>query len=124
MLSIKINIMKRKFFVLALFAALLGLSACSNLQPNYPEMYVVNGSDYSVEVYCDNHFVTAASAHNNSGQTTLDNVSINLPVYVELYHYDTKGNYVRKLIWENYYFRWDKTYKMTITNSGATLLQL
>lgn len=124
MLSIEINIMKRKFIILAFFAALLGFSSCNSLQPSYPVLYVVNTSDYSVEVYCDNHFVTAASAHNNSGQTTLDNVSINLPVYVELYYYDKKGNYVGKGKWENYYFRWDKTYKMTITNSGATLLQL
>lgn len=116
--------MKRKFIILALFVALLGLSSCNSLQPSCPILYVVNASDYSVEVYCDNLFVTAAGAHNNSGAITLSNVSINLPVYVEMRYYDKNGNYAGNGKWENYYFRWDKTYKITVTNSGSTITQL
>jgi len=119
--------MKNKIFVMAFVALIIGtFSSCKKdqVQDNYPILYVVNGTDYSVEVYCDNHFVATAEAHNNSGKVELSNISINLPVYVEAEFYDKKGNRVRGYEWNKYYFRWDKSYKMTLTNSSGTMTQL
>ena len=113
--------MKKKFFILVLFAAMLGLSSCGDMFKNsYPILYVVNSSDYSVNVYCDNHPVASVSAHNNSGKVELDNVSINLPVYVEAIFYDSKGKKVGGYNWSSRYFRWNKSYKMTLTNSSSS----
>lgn len=91
---------------------------------NYPILYVVNGSDYKVNVYCDNYLVATASSHNNSGAVKLSNTSINLPVYIEAVFYNSKNNYVGRYIWDDYYFNWGKSYKMTLTNSGGTLTRL
>ena len=44
-------------------------SSCNNngVVGNYPILYVVNGTDYPVNVYCDNRLVASAGAHNKSG---------------------------------------------------------
>ena len=111
--------MKCKILLLALVAMLIGtLTSCNN--DDYPILYVVNGTDYSVNVYCDNRFVTSADAHNNSGKVVLSNTSVNLPVYVEAEFYDSKGKKVRTYTWHDQYFRWNRSYKMTLTNSTST----
>ena len=53
----------------------------------------------------------------------MNNVSINLPVLVEVYFYDSKHNYVGKVNWKNYYFKWNKNYKLTIFSSSQAQLQ-
>lgn len=123
--------MKHKFLVLALLALILGsFNSCkkdagSNDYPiDYPILYVVNGSDYKVNVYCDNLLVATAGAHYNSGAVKLSNTSINLPVYVEAEFYDSNNNYIGCYKWNDYYFRWNKLYKMTLTNSGGTITQI
>ena len=116
--------MKKNVFILALLTTLLGFTSCiSEPEMNRPDLYVVNGSDYSVQVYCDNHLVTTASAHSNSGRTPLIDVSINIPVFVEAKFYDKKGEYVGRYSWNNYYFTWNASYKMTLQNSGGQLTQ-
>ena len=115
--------MKNKIFFMALVALIIGtFSSCKKdqVQDNYPILYVVNGTDYSVEVYCDNRFVATAEAHNNSGKVELSNISINLPVYVEAEFYDKQGDRIGNYKWNNFYFRWNKSYKMTLTNSSST----
>ena len=119
--------MKRKLILMALFAILLGsFTSCNNegVGGNYPILYVVNGSDYKVNVYCDNLLVATASSHNNSGAVKLSNTSINLPVYIEAEFYNAKSNYVGHYTWNSYYFKWNKSYKMTLTNSGGTITEL
>lgn len=115
--------MKHKIILLAILAMLTAMfSSCKkeNMSGNYPVLYVVNGTDYAVDVYCDNHLVATAGAHNNSGGVTLSNISINLPVYVEAEFLDSKGKVVHNYNWTNYYFRWNKSYKMTLTTSSST----
>ena len=115
--------MKRKIILMALVALLAGVfSSCKKdgVMGDYPILYVVNGTDYSVNVYCDNHLVTTAGAHNNSGKVVLSNTSVNLPVYVEAEFYDKKGNRVGGYEWNNYYFQWNKSYKMTLTGSSSS----
>lgn len=115
--------MKHKIFLMAIIAMLVGtFSSCNNngVVGNYPILYVVNGTDYPVNVYCDNRLVASAGAHNNSGKVVLSNTSVNLPVYVEAEFYDKKGNRVGAYNWTNYYFQWNKSYKMTLTNSSST----
>lgn len=115
--------MKHKIILMALVALLVGtFSSCNKdgVMGNYPILYVVNGTDYSVNVYCDNHLVATAGAHNNSGKVVLSNTSVNLPVYVEAEFYDKKGNRVGGYEWNNYYFQWNKSYKMTLTGSSST----
>lgn len=115
--------MKHKFLLMALVALLVGtFSSCNKdgVIGNYPILYVVNGTDYSVNVYCDNQLVATAGAHNNSGEVVLASTSVNLPVYVEAICYDKKGNKVNGYNWNKYYFRWDTSYKMTLTTSTST----
>ena len=115
--------MEHKFLLLALVAMLTGMFTSCNkdgVLGNYPILYVVNGTDYSVNVYCDNRLVASAGAHNNSGKVELSNTSVNLPVYVEAEFYDSKGKRVGAYEWNNYYFQWNKSYKMTLTNSSST----
>ncbi|MBR3408221.1 MAG: hypothetical protein IKG86_05210 [Paludibacteraceae bacterium] len=115
--------MKKQFLLMAIIAMLVGTFSSCNRNGNVgndPILYVVNGSDYSANVYCDNHLVATAGAHNNSGKVELSNVSINMPVYVEVIFYNNKGNKVNGYTWNSYYFRWDRTYKMTLTNSSST----
>ena len=119
--------MKHKIIFLALVALFVGtFSSCNKdgVIGNYPILYVVNGSDYKVNVYCDNLLVATAGAHNNSGAIQLSNTSINLPVYVEAEFYDSKNKYVGRYSWNSYYFSWNKSYKMTLNNSGGTMTQL
>lgn len=115
--------MKRIFILMALVALLAGtFSSCNKdgVMGDYPILYVVNGTDYSVNVYCDNRLVATASAHNNSGKIVLSSTSVNLPVYVEAEFYDKKGNRVGGYDWNNYYFQWNRSYKMTLTGSSST----
>lgn len=114
--------MKKKFILFTLLALLAGTfcSCDKNGTSNYPILYVVNGTNYTVDVYCDNHLVASVGAHNNSGAVKLNNVSVNLPVYVEADFFDSKGSRVGGYTWNNYYFKWDKSYKMTLTNSAST----
>lgn len=116
--------MKNKIFFMALVAILsFTFSSCSKTELNYPAFYVVNSSNYLADVYCDNHFITTTTAHGNSGKVVMNNVSINLPVLVEVYFYDSKHNYVGKVNWKNYYFKWNKNYKLTIFSSSQAQLQ-
>lgn len=114
--------MKHKIILVALVALLGGVFTSCNKKGNkdFPILYVVNGTDYSVNVYCDNHWVASAGAHNNSGKVELSNTSINVPVYVEAEFCDTKGKVVGSYEWNSYYFKWNKSYKMTLTNSSST----
>jgi hypothetical protein len=115
--------MKHKIILLAMLAMLVGtFSSCdgNGVVDNYPILYVVNGTDYAVNVYCDNHLVATAGAHNNSGKVVLSNTSVNLPVYVEAEFYDKKGNRIGGYEWTKYYFQWNRSYKMTLTNSSST----
>ncbi len=119
--------MKKQILFLAFIAMLVGTFCSCNkngVMGDYPILYVVNGTDYSVNVYCDNRLVTSAGAHNNSGKVKLSNISVNLPVYVEAEFYDIKGNRVGTDTWNNYYFQWNRTYKMTLTNSTSTIAEL
>ena len=114
---------------MAIVAVLLGVfCSCSNNKDtevlNRPILYVVNGSNYNVEVYCDNHLVATAGAHNNSGGVKLSDVSINLPVYVEVYYYDSKGKYQGKISWNEYYFKWNSSYKLTLNGAHGTLQEI
>lgn len=115
--------MKNKFLLLALLAMLIGgFTSCNKdgIIGNYPILYVVNCTDYSVNVYCDNRLVASAGAHNNSGKVELFNTSVNLPVYVEAEFYDNRGKIIKSYTWNNYYFQWNRSYKMTLTNSSST----
>ena len=108
---------------MAILAMLVGtFNSCNQNETVrvYPILYVVNGTDYSVNVYCDNRLVTSAGAHNNSGKVELSNTSINLPVYVEAVFYDKKGKRVSAYEWNDYHFQWNRSYKMTLTNSLST----
>lgn len=117
--------MKYKIILVAFIALIVGtFGSCKNGgMDSYPILYVVNTSDYSVEVYFDNYMVTSVGAHNNSGKVVLSNTSINLPVYVEVKLYDKKGN-EGHASWDDYYFKWNKSYKMTITNSTSKITVL
>lgn len=114
--------MKHKIILLAMLAMLVGtFSSCDgNGVDNYPSLYVVNGTDYAVNVYCDNQLVVAAWEHNNSETVVLSNISVNSPIYVTAEFYDTAGNIVDRYEWSDYYFQWNKTYKMTLTSSSST----
>ena len=115
--------MKKQILLMAIIAMLVGtFSSCNRdgVIGDYPVLYVVNGSDYSAKVYCDNYLVATAGAHNNSGKVVLLNTSVNLPVYVEAVFYDKNGSRVGGYKWNNYYFRWNQSYKMTLTNSSST----
>ena len=116
--------MKNKIVFMALLAIFAGvITSCNNegtIGNEYPTLYVVNGTDYSVNVYCDNRLVATAGAHDNSGKTVLSNTSVNLPVFVEAEFYDKKGNRVGGYNWNNYYFQWNRSYKMTLTNSASS----
>ena len=119
--------MKQKLLLLALVAMLTGVFTSCNKEGdvgNYPILYVVNGTDYAVNVYCDNILVASAGAHNNSGKVVLADISVNFPIYVEAEFYNTKGTGFYTYKWSNYYFRWGKSYKMTLTNSKGTITQL
>ena len=118
--------MKRKFILFALLALLSGMfSSCNDaFSKNYPILYVVNGTDYSVNVYCDNLLVATAGAHNNSGKVELSDTSINLPVYVEVDYFDSKGTKVCKIHWNDYYFKWNTSYKMTLTGTSGTIQKI
>lgn len=113
--------MKKKILFMAILAILAGMfSSCGNaFQNSYPILYVVNSSDYSANVYCDNHSVASVGAHNNSGKVVMDNVSVNLPVHVEVYFSNGK-----KVTFENYYFRWNTSYKLTLTNTNGRIQAL
>lgn len=113
--------MKKNFLILAVLAILTGMfSSCGNaLQGNYPILYVVNSSNYSVNVYCDNYPVVSVGPRNNSGKVVLDGVSVNLPVYVEVYF--SNGS---KVTFDNYYFGWNTSYKLTLTNTNARMQAL
>lgn len=117
--------MKKKILFAALLALLVGtFTSCESMIRNsYPVLYVVNSTDYTAKVYCDNYPVAIVNPRNNSGKVVLDEVSVNLPVLVEVYFYKN-GSYVKKWIWEDYYFKWDKSYKMTLTSSNGTIQQL
>ncbi len=116
--------MKHRIFIMAMIALFMGtLCSCEKneqVTKNLPVLYVVNGTGYSVNVYCDNHLVTSAGAHDNSGKVVLTNVSINIPVYVEAKFYDSKGKLVTGYNWNSFYFEWNKSYKMTLTTSTST----
>ena len=115
--------MKNRLFItmLIVFVALLtGVFSSCSADRNDPILYVINGTDYSVSVYCDNYLVASASAHNNSGKVVLSHTSVNLPVYVEAEFYDSKGKRVTGYQWNSFKFSWNKSYKMTLTNSAST----
>ena len=114
--------MKKRFLLFVLCALVAGTFCSCNdtFSKNYPILYVVNGTDYSAEVYCDNHLVATAGAHNNSGKVELNNTSINLPVFVEAEFYDNKGKRVGGYTWNSYHFSWNKSYKMTLANSSSS----
>lgn len=118
--------MKRKILLMAILAAFVcALSSCkSKDEQSYPILYVVNGSDYYVDVYCDNILVASAGVHGNSGAISLSNTSVNIPVYVEAAFYDKNGSRVKRLSWSSYYFRWNRTYKLTLNNSKGTLQEI
>ena len=109
------------FIMLLAFVVLfVGTFGSCKIENNYPVLYVVNGTDYDVNVYCDNRLVTSAYAHDNSGKVELSNTSVNLPVYVEAEFYDNKGKRITTYKWNNFYFKWNKSYKMTLTSSTST----
>ena len=116
--------MKHRILFIAFIAFVIGMFCSCNskeqVTQELPILYVVNGTGYAVDVYCDNHLVASAGAHNNSGKVILSDVSINFPVYVEADFYDSKGNFHHSYEWTKYYFRWNKTYKMTLTNSSSS----
>lgn len=118
--------MKNKILFMAFIALFVGtFSSCKKDEViSYPNLYVVNGTNYSADVYCDNHLVATAGAHNNSGKVVLANTSVNLPVYVEVNFYDTKGTKVGAYHWDSFSFRWNTSYKMTLTSSGGKLQEL
>lgn len=113
--------MKKKILFMAILTMLVGMfSSCGgSLQNSYPILYVVNSSDYSASVYCDNLCVTSVGARNNSGKVVLDDVSVNLPVHVEVYFSNGK-----KVTFDNYYFRWNTSYKLTLTNTNGRIQAL
>lgn len=115
--------MKKKFFWMALVALLMAMSSCNNEPLNYPVMYIVNASDYSVKVNCDNNPVVTVGQNSNT-KVQLSNVSVNLPVFVEVEYFDSKGNRVKRYTWDSYYFSWNTAYKMTLKNTGGTLQKL
>lgn len=118
--------MKKKLLLMALLTLLVGtFTSCERfIENNLPVLYVVNGADYAAKVYCDNWPIANVSSHNNSGKIILTDVSINLPVLVEVYFYKN-GSYInKKIAWEDYYFKLGKSYKMTLTNSGGSLQPL
>ena len=106
--------------LVVLAAVLIGAFSSCSIDKNDPILYVVNGTDYSVNVYCDNYLVASANAHNNSGKVVLSNTSVNLPVYVEAEFYDSKGKRVSGYHWKSFKFSWNKSYKMTLTSSAST----
>lgn len=115
--------MKQKIIFMAIIAILVGaFTSCKKdkNENNDPILYVVNGTDYYVDVYCDNSLVVSVGAHKNSGKVKLVDTSVNLPVFVEAEFYDQKGNRVFGYDWTNYYFKWNKSYKMTLTSSSST----
>lgn len=114
--------MKHKIIFGVLLAMLaVAFSSCKNEGTlNYPILYVVNSTDYTAKVYCDNRLVTTVGARNNSGKVTLSNTSVNLPVYVEAVFYNSSGSKVHSYNWPNYYFQFNKSYKMTLTTSSST----
>ena len=120
--------MKTKILFVAFIAFVIGvLCSCERneqVTQQRPILYVVNGSDYSANIYCDNHLVATAGAHNNSGEIMLTNTSVNLPVYVEAYFYDKKGDYAGKHMNWDYTFRWNHSYKMTLNNSKGKIEEL
>lgn len=117
--------MKRKIFFMAFIAILIGtLTSCEKEEAARPVLYVVNSSTYDANVYCDNRLIAITPSYGNSGKIIMDNVSINFPVLVEVYLYDAKGNYVGDVSWNNYYFSWNASYKITITNSKATIAEI
>ena len=117
--------MKRKIFFVALLAILIGtLTSCGKEELARPVLYVVNSSNYDAYVYCDNRLVTKTPSYENSGKIIMDNVSINFPVHVKISLYDTKGNYAGEVSWSNYYFSWNTSYKITITNSKSTITEI
>jgi hypothetical protein len=114
--------MKHKIIIwvfVALFGGLLNSCKLANPDLKVPVLYVVNGTNYAVNIYCDNILVASTNAHGNSGKIELNNTGINVPVYVEAEFYDNKGNVISAYNWSNYYFRWNKSYKMTLTNSSS-----
>ena len=118
--------MKTKILILSILTLLTCTFTACNKDGgfgNYPILYVVNASDYSVKVYCDNLLVTSVNAHNNSGKVVLSNTSVNLPVYVEANYYNAKGQKAMHNSW-NVYFRWNKSYKMTLNNSVGSIEEL
>ena len=117
--------MKNKLLLLGFLVLMTcAFTACDNNGERLgtkPILYVVNGSDYSVDVYCDNYLVASTGAHSNSGKVVLTNTSINLPVFVEALYFDKKGNQVFKLTWNDYIFKWDTSYKMTLQNKKGQI---
>ncbi len=112
----------KKFLLMAFFAMVMGTfySCKSKEEQNYPILYVVNGTSYYAEVYCDNRFVLSANAHENSRGVRLSNTSINFPVYVEVMFFNANGKMVNAYHWSEYYFNWNKNYKMTLTTSASS----
>lgn len=115
--------MKRSILVLSFFAFLaIMLTSCKKEDfMKAPILYVVNSTDYRANVYCDNLLVASVKAKNNSGKIILEDTSVNLPVYIEVDFLDSKGKTIHNISWDNYYFSWNKSYKMTLKNTTSTL---
>jgi len=119
--------MKTKFLIFGIVALLSCCFTACNKDGglgNYPILYVVNASDYSAKVYCDNLLVTSVDARNNSGKVVLSRTSVNLPVYVEVNFYNNKGENIRRSSLNNVYFRWNKSYKITLNNTQSGIEEL
>lgn len=117
--------MKKILFFLAVVTVLtLSFTSCymGGVIGDYPIMYIVNGSDYAVEVYCDNHFIAATKAHTNSGKVRLSALPMHAPIYIEVLYYNDKKELVDERTWDNYYFRWSRAYKMIISGRGSAQL--
>ena len=112
------------FFLAAALFLSVSFTSCyhGGVIGDYPIMYIVNGSDYAVEVYCDNHFIAATAAHSNSEKVRLTALPMHAPIYIEVLYYNDKKELVDERTWDNYYFRWSRAYKMIISAKGSAQL--